>query len=92
MKKTDKKAPKYVTMSVFEKAMASIAKSFSGINEKLAQHDNAFVLILKEIRAIHNDNKEFRKSISGLTIDGLSYDRKIENLNLRVEKLESKVK
>ena len=49
-------------------------------------------IILKEIRTIHEDNKYFRNSISSLNIDGSSYDRKIENLTIRVEKLELKQK
>ena len=37
-------------------------------------------MIVKELRAIHDDNKGFRQSVSGLNHDGISYERKIENL------------
>ena len=93
MKKVVKKTTeKYVTMSTFEKSMASIAKSFSIVTDKLDQHENALGLILKEIRQIHQDNTDFRKNMASLTIDGISYDKKIEGLTIRLEKLEAKSK
>jgi len=49
-------------------------------------------VMLKEIRTIHEDNKYFRANISALYTDGVSYDRKINNLTVRVEKLELKSK
>jgi len=49
-------------------------------------------VMLKEIRTIHEDNKYFRANISALYTDGVSYDRKINNLTVRVEKLEVKSK
>lgn len=86
MKKAVKKTTeKYVTETIFEKHMRSIAKSFADNAEVMA-------LILKEIKQIHEDNKYFRASISNLYSDGLSCDKKIENLNVRVEKLELKAK
>ena len=48
-------------------------------------------LILKEIRAIHEDNKYFRESILTLNTDGSSYDKRISGLDVRVEKIESKI-
>ncbi|KKQ87189.1 MAG: hypothetical protein UT09_C0019G0015 [Parcubacteria group bacterium GW2011_GWF2_38_8] len=86
MRKTVKKiSQKYVTEKTFERHMQSIAKSFADNAEVMA-------LILKEIRTMHEENKYFRASISNLNIDGLSYDRKIENLTVRMEKVESKLK
>lgn len=91
MKKMVKKeSGKYVTESTFEKHMASIAKSFARVEESLKNQNLVTEMILKEIKAIHEGNKYFRDSISNLNTDGLSYDRKIENLTARVEKLESK--
>jgi phage-related protein len=92
MKKVIKKTTKkYLTENkfqmfekTFEKHVRAIAKSFSDNTETMS-------LILKEIRNIHEDNKYFRESISGLNSNDLSYDRKIENLTVRVEKLESKI-
>ena len=86
MKKGVKKTTeKYVTMSVFEKAMASIAKSFD-------RHEKVLQDILQELRAMREDNKYFRNSISNLNIDGSSYDRRIEDLKGRVERLEMQIK
>ncbi|HEY4513038.1 MAG TPA: hypothetical protein VJH06_00800 [Candidatus Paceibacterota bacterium] len=93
MKKVAKKTTeKYLTehkFGIFEKSfesnMRSIAKSFA---------DNAEImgLILKEIITIHEDNKYFRQSISTLSTENVSRDRKIQGFDVRIEKLESKSK
>jgi len=72
--------------------MTNIAKSFARVEESLKNQNLITEMILKEIRQIHEDNKYFRSSISNLNIDGLSYDRKIEDLKNRVERLETKIK
>jgi len=81
----------------FDSSARATAKSFSdntevvaGILTQLQNINKVTEIMLKEIRAIHEDNKYFRSSISNLNIDGSSYDRKIENLTIRVEKLELK--
>jgi CMP-2-keto-3-deoxyoctulosonic acid synthetase len=53
-------------------------------------HGDVLQIMLKEIKAIHEDSKSFRNNISTLYTDHVSYDRKIENLTVRVEKLEIK--
>ncbi|OGI77376.1 hypothetical protein A3B85_00860 [Candidatus Nomurabacteria bacterium RIFCSPHIGHO2_02_FULL_37_13] len=85
-----KREEKYLTenkFKIFEKSfegnMRSIAKSFADNAEVMA-------LILEEIRTIHEDNKYFRESISNLYGDVSRHDRKIGNLDIRVEKIESK--
>ena len=87
-----KREEKYLTenkFKIFEKSfegnMRSIAKSFADNAEVMA-------LILKEIRDIHEGNKHFRESMSSLYGDVFSHDKRIDNLDVRVEKLESKVK
>ncbi len=62
------------------------------INEKLDKHDKIFHSMMKELRAMHEDRKYFRGTMSSLNSDGLSYNRKIENLTIRVEKLELQAK
>ncbi|MDO8659346.1 MAG: hypothetical protein Q7K54_01975 [Candidatus Parcubacteria bacterium] len=62
------------------------------IDEKLDKHDKIFHSIMRELKAMHEDRKYFRGTISSLNSDGLSYNRKIENLTIRVEKLESNPK
>ncbi|MCX6755097.1 MAG: hypothetical protein NT068_00960 [Candidatus Nomurabacteria bacterium] len=82
MKKVVKKTTeKYVTEKTFEKSMQSIAKSFEN-------QDRVLDIIVKELRNIHEDNKNFRQSISSLDRDNSYNDRRIENLTMRVEKLE----
>lgn len=93
MKKDVKKTTeKYVTEKTFEKSMTNIAKSFAQVDESLELHSKILQDILKEIKQINEDNKYFRQSISNLNIDGSSSDRKIEDLTMRVERLEMKVK
>jgi hypothetical protein len=65
---------------------------FDRMDEKFAQYDKIFEVMLKEIKTIHEENKYFRQSISGLNFDGLAYDRKIGDLTIRVEKLELELK
>ncbi len=81
---------KYVTETTFEKHMQSIAKSFAQINKTLVTHEEVMQNILKEIRVIHQDHKDFRLSISNLYSENMSRDRAIDNLDVRVEKLELK--
>ena len=98
MKKVAKKsALKYVTETTFEKHMRNVAKSFALVNEELASHGKALgtinkVLetILKEMKALHEDNKQIRNTLSGFVGDVTSHDKKIENLTVRVEHLETK--
>ncbi len=93
MKKVVKKTnERYVTEKTFKKFessfggnMANIARSFSRVEESLG-------MVVKELKNIHEDNKYSRQNISSLSSDGLSYDRRIDGLTLRVDKLESKLK
>lgn len=78
--------------NTFESSMRSVAKSFARIEDSIARNSEVSVLILKEIKNIQEQNKNFKQDISSLNSDGLSYDRKIENLTMRVEKLELKNK
>ena len=100
MKKSVKKTTeKYLTENKFQKfektfegSMRSIAGSFARVDASTEEHQKVMQLMLKEIIAIRDDNKYFRENILSLNTDGSSYDRRIDNLNMRVEKLESKIK
>ena len=87
---------KYVTEKGFKNTFSNFEARFENSARDTAKSfaDNAEVmaLILKEIRTIHEDNKYFRQSISSLNTDGSSHDKKIENLTVRVEKLEVKAR
>ncbi len=91
MKKAGKTTEKYVTNKTFESSMKAIAKSFERVDKALERIDGALEMMIKELRAMHEDNKQFRQSVSGLHSDGISYERRIENLTIRVEKLEAKI-
>jgi hypothetical protein len=80
-----KKAGKYVTESTFEKHMANIAKSFDRVDTTLES-------IIKELRDIKEEQKETRKDLASFASDVLRHDRRIEDLTIRVERLESKSK
>lgn len=96
MKKAAKKITlKYLTETTFEKHMRSIAKSFETQNKVLASHSQilsthsqVLEVLLKEMKALHEDNKYARSTLSSFVGDVLSHDRKIDNLTIRVEKLE----
>jgi len=100
-KRETKKEQKYVTEKLFKKTFSNFEDRFDkfearfdssarAVAKSFADNAEITALILKELRAIHEENKYFRQSISSLNTDGLSYDRKIENLTVRVEKLELK--
>ena len=79
----------------FESSARATAKSFADnaeitteILSELKNLNMVSTTMLKEIKTIHEDNKYFRQSISSLDMNDLSYDRKLENLTVRVEKLE----
>jgi DNA topoisomerase IA len=92
MKKgTSKTAERYVTGITFKKFESSFETNMANIAKSFERHEKVMDHILKELQQMHEENKYFRQSISGLNNDGLSYDRKIDNLNLRVEKLEAKM-
>jgi hypothetical protein len=72
------------------KSFADNAEVVAGMLTQLQNINKITEIMLKEIRTIHEDNKYFRNSISSLNIESSSYDRRIENLTIRVEKLELK--
>ena len=88
-----------MTVSLFEKAMASIAKSFSKIDEKfdkidekLGQHDKAFTLILKQMQIFTEEAREHRQTMSSLMRTDISQEKQLEDLKIRVERLELQLK
>jgi phage shock protein A len=80
----------------FESSARATAKSFSDnaevtaeILSELKNIKEVSTITLKEIKNINEENKYFRQSISSLNMNDFSCDKKIENLTLRVEKLEN---
>ncbi len=105
-KKIEKKKPKYLTENkfgvfekTFEKAMASIARSFSKmdqrfdqIDQKFNQHDRAFTLILKQMQTFTEEAREHRQTMSSLIRTDISQEKDIDDLKIRVERLETQMK
>ena len=92
MKKGPQKTTeKYVTEKTFKKFESSFGINMQNIAKSFERHEKVMDHILKELQQMHEENKYFRQSISSLNNDGLSYDRKIDNLSVRVEKLEAKM-
>lgn len=87
-----KKTEKYVTENTFEKHMANIAKSFNRVDESFNRVDKTLEFVIKELRDIKQEQKETRKDLVSFASDVLRHDRRIEDLMIRVEKLESKSK
>ncbi len=86
MKKgTKKTSEKYVTEKTFERSMLGIAQNFIRIEESLS-------MIVRELRNLHEDNRYMRQTLSSFTGDVSRHDRKITDLDIRVEKLELKSK
>jgi hypothetical protein len=90
MLKKNKKSGKMT----IDKLAVMIAKGFDSIELRMATkvdlktQQDVLHIMLKEIKAIHEDSKSFRDNISTLYTDHVAYDRRIENLTVRVEKIE----
>lgn len=96
-KKENKKITINQLATTIDNLAVSVAQGFDKIEAKMATmatkealktQQSVLDIMIKEIRTIHEDNIYFRKSISSLNIDGSSYDKKIEDLKVRVERLE----
>ena len=85
MKKGSKKSEKYVTEQTFEKSMRAVALSFQNQGQVLE-------MILKELKSLHEDHKNLAHTLASFAGDVSVHDRKISNLDVRVEKLELKSK
>ena len=86
-------------MPAFEKSMVNIAHAFEKVDdrfrkieERLDRHEQILEQIIKELRILSEGQKEIKKSILNLEIGLSKYDRKLEDLVARVERLEMKIK
>lgn len=92
-------------VDLIDKLAVSTLKNFERIETKMATKEDikdmatkgdlkiqqdVLQIMLKEIKAVHEDSKSFRDNISTLYTDHIAYDRKIDNLTVRVEKFEIK--
>lgn len=107
MKKVVKKTvEKYLTENRFgvfeknfEKHMANIAKSFSNIDERFSKiderfvrHDKAFELLFKQMQTYTEEAREHRQTMSSLIHTDVKQEREVEDLKIRVERLEMQIK
>ena len=67
-------------------------EKFSKFEEILNQHEKAFIVILKEIQAFREEAREYRQTMSSLMHTDIKQERAVENLRIRVERLEMKTK
>ncbi|OGI60537.1 hypothetical protein A2641_03320 [Candidatus Nomurabacteria bacterium RIFCSPHIGHO2_01_FULL_37_25] len=95
-----KKETKTKKMTI-DKLVIIMNNSFERLENKMATkadlktqktQGDVLQVVLKEIKAVHEDSKSFRDNISTLYTDHVAYDRKIDNLTVRVEKLEINLK
>lgn len=105
-KKGVEKEPKYLTENkfsafenkfnifenTFEKSMRSIARSFEKVFEKLDRHDKVFEVMLKEMQTNSQEAREHRMMMGSLNHSDVIQERRIKGLELRIEKIEEKIK
>ncbi len=98
-KKGVQNKPNYVTLPVFEKGTDFMAKSFAKVFERFEQIDKRFertdkVLesMLKEMQTNSQDAKDHRMMMGSLNHSDINQERKINGLEMRIEKLEQKIK
>ncbi len=91
------KTEKYLTISVFEKHMGSIARSFGEvdarferIDKRLAHHDTVFERMFSMIQDVQESNREIHNDIRGYMHHTVTGERRVDDLTERVEKLERK--
>lgn len=89
MKKPTKEIKqKYVTEATFEKHMRSIAHSFDGLGKGLENLTKAVTGLAQHMNIIKEDMKDMKGTLSSFVSDVNSHERRIENLTVRVERLE----
>lgn len=79
------KSEQYVTISVFEKAMRSIAS-------RLDRIDRILEAILQELKQNREEHEYFRSTFRMHDAEIVTHDRKIDGLTDRVEVLEAKAR
>mgnify|MGYP001571631001 CR=1 FL=1 len=91
MKKLIKKKTTLDKLAIMmSNSFETLRKDINDVKKDVSSSTKVSNLMLKEISAIHEDNKRFRETVASLNMDGISYNRRIENLTIRVEKLEIK--
>ena len=98
-KKPTEKESKNVTLLVFEKHQDFMAQQFAKVFERLDQHSKilnqhskVLETMLKEMQEGRKEANDQRMMISSLNHADVSQYRKIEGLEIRIEKLEEKIK
>ncbi len=73
------KKTKRITVADLAKMIKENVVDKMATKDDLKTQEKVLQVMLKEIKAIHEDGKSFRENISSLNSDGLSYDKKISN-------------
>lgn len=79
---------KYVTEKTFEKTMASVANTLSKMGTQIQENTQLTKKMLEAMNNITEDNREYRRRSLESDITLLAHDRKIDDLLVRVGKLE----
>ncbi|MFA6256696.1 MAG: hypothetical protein WCT29_00070 [Candidatus Paceibacterota bacterium] len=58
----------------------------------LQQHKKAFILTMKEIQAFREEAREYRQTMGSLMHTDIKQERDVEDLKIRVERLEMRIK
>jgi len=75
-----------------KKANSKIDERLNKFEKILSRHERAFIITLKEIQAFREEAREYRQTMSSLMHTDIKQERTIEDLQVRVERLEMKIK
>ena len=92
MKKKETKRESEMTISVFEKHQDFMAQQFKKVFEKLSNYETILNLILKQMQVFIEEGREHRKAMSSLMRNDIGYEKDIEDLKIRVGRLETQIK
>lgn len=93
MEKAAKKTfERYVTEKTFEKHQDFMARQFKKVFEKFSQHDKVLELILQELQNNSREAREQNMNVLDLMLTSTRHEQKIDGFELRIEKLEQKLK
>jgi archaellum component FlaC len=90
VKNAHKKQDTYITLSVFERNMAAIAKSFNMMDDRFDRVEAGLTGILSEIQGMRAEASGVSQSIVALSSTDALHESSIDDLQERVEKLELK--
>ncbi len=75
----------------FKKTISRMDERINKFEKILNQHEKAFMITLKEIQAFREEAREHRQTMASLMHTDIKQERSVEDLIIRVERLELKI-